>query len=133
MADLKDLLARANAKIKADEENKKAIKRARLAGDEAEVAAINAKVKAWQEAQEWVPGALVLRLPVYICRCGAEFIGLAQPMVKMEHVRIANTTRLVAATEDDLERSLPRFQMEATSYVRFCHHCAEDHGYQRLT
>lgn len=132
MISLDQLLSNAQAKIATDKriaDERAKLKKAKSAD---EVDEINSRVKAWEEAQVWHPTGRVLRLNGWVCRCGARGLGGGQELIKLEHNRIANTTRLLAPDDENpLPHRGTRELIINDEPVEFCAFCAKDYGYER--
>lgn len=128
--DLAALLARATERARQKEsleKNKARLKREKLTLQEREE--LQEQVQAIQNVMEWRTSGIALVIPRYRCACGRTHYGPGQIMLKMEHLRVANTTRLIAH-KGSLPEGLPRFQLWQDNTCEVCVLCAEEHGFQ---
>lgn len=128
--DFSSLLARANAQIAQKEsldKTKSRLKKEKLTLREREE--LQEQVQAIQDVMEWRTSGVALVIPRYRCACGRTHYGPGQVMLKMEHLRVANTVRLVAH-KGHLPEGLPRFQVWQDNTCEACILCGEDHGFK---
>lgn len=130
---LEALIAAAKQQVAAAEQAKVADKRAKTARTEEARLASLAESNKLREAIDWRPRAIVLLIEQWTCDCSAEGETPQGVYIFLEHIRLANSTRLVTPRDDlQLPDELPRRIKYLPRARHLCPDCMNEHGFKRI-